>query len=140
MAIHSAKQIVPGLEFESNAKLDLSKAKTLIRITNKANSYTVTEEESGTTYTTYGGANGMVFTLPIKPKAGLSYRFIDSTANTIVVATANANTFMAYGDAAATSVSVTDIGCALEVIADGNQWVCLDFGSAQNNATVTVTA
>jgi len=124
MSINSAKQIVPGLEYESGATLDEQNAVKLVRVQVKTADYTVLETDSGTTFTTYGDTGAIIFTLPTNPKKGLNYRFIQSTDQDLTITAGTADTLITYNnllaDGVATSTASHQIGAVIEVLADGN--------------------
>jgi hypothetical protein len=142
MSIHSAKQITRGIKGEGTyalpeSTLDLTNFKSIARVQNKTAAYQVLETDSGTTFFTLGATGSITFTLPVPIKKGLWYRFVNSTAEDLLVAGA-ANTLVAYADATATSVTITNIGVMLEVICDGNSWYCVTYGVV-SGAAATVT-
>jgi hypothetical protein len=141
MSYEGPKSILPEVVISGTqaapGTLDEFYAKSIWRVQNKTAAYQVLEGDSGTTFFTLGATGSITFTLPTNPKAGLHYRFVDSTAEDVLVAGA-ANTLVAYADATATSVTITNIGVMLEVIADGNSWYCVTYGVV-SGAAATVT-
>ena len=110
MAIHSAKQIVAGLGFESLATCDFTNAKSLLRVQTKTADYTVLETDSGTWFTTYGDTGAIVFTLPANPKKGLYYYFFQSTNQNISVNTSAADKMVTFNDLDADGITSVGVG------------------------------
>ena len=140
MAIHSAKQVVSGLAYESLATADFTNAKSLLRIQTKTADYTVLETDSGTWFTTYGDTGAIVYTLPANPKKGLHYYFFQSTNQNMSINTSAADKMITFNDLdadGATAVTGGGLtGALILVFADGNIWnaACLS-----NGTTLTVT-
>lgn len=129
MSLDSAKQRTSKVEVVSGGVLDVSAAKTLIRTQVKTAAYTVLESDSGTTFTTYGAAASVTFTLPSNPKAGLVYWFVIG-ADYEVVITGDADSLCTFNDLTATSVTLTTasqhLGACVKVFADGNTFYALN--------------
>jgi hypothetical protein len=136
----SASQIIPKLQVttELNLHNGSTGCATRIRCQNKTAAYTLKASDSGTYFTTTGDGAGFTFTLPEAAPIGTHYYIVNGTAQTILIATATADTMVAYGDATADSVSVTDIGVMMFVFWNGTSWFAVSFGDALAGATLTV--
>lgn len=143
MGFQGPKSILDGLSFNGTqaapALCDFQNAKRRLRVQNKTAAYSVLETDSGTLFTTYGASGSITFTLPATPTRGVYFDFLNMTANDLVVAAATADTLYAYGDSAADSVAITDIGVLMRVIGTGDKWVVVSFGDALAGATEAVT-
>ena len=130
MSIHAADQIIKRLTFESSGKVDFQNAKSLFRVQVKAASYTVTEADSGSIFTTYGGSAAITFTLPSNPKRGLWYLFVNAVNQNMVI-TGDSTELITFNNATATSVTYSTgsqkIGATCLVFADGNSFYALNL-------------
>jgi len=137
------KAILDALKFAGTqaapALCDFMFAKSLLRVQNKVAAYSLLETDSGTLFTNYGDTDSLTYTLPANPKRGLYYDFVNMGTYDLLVASAAAGGLYAYGDAAANSVTITDIGVSLRVVGTGDKWVVLNNGDALAGATVVVT-
>lgn len=111
----------------------------------KTASYTVTQAESGTLFTTTGASGTVTFTLPAAPTTGTFYRFFNTENQTMTVTAGTADTMAAIGNSSADSIAFSTSskkqGAGLEVIYDGALWICFPFtwndGTNVSQATIT---
>ena len=102
-------------------------------ITAKTTSYTVTEADSATLFTTTGSVDDVVFTLPAVAEKGLWYGFYsvstvaEDTSMTITAGTADTMIGLNndVADGIAFSTTNEKIGGMIEVIGDGSKWLTI---------------
>ncbi len=105
-----------------------------VAVVAKSASYTVTEADSGTLFTTTGASAAVTFTLPA-PKKGLQYRFF-SKANQNMVVAGPANSLVALNNLNATSITFSTanqlIGACVHIEADetGAKYLVQPMGPA----------
>ena len=97
----------------------------------KTASWSVSAVDNGTTFTNRGASGSVTATLPA-PFANAHYRFVVFAAQSLVIASDVADTFVLYNDATADSIASNTVGATIDVISDGTSW----FG---NGTTVGVT-
>ena len=99
----------------------------------KTTSYTVTEADNGTLFTTTGSVDDVVFTLPDTAEKGLWYGFYsvstvaEDTSMTITAGTADTMIGLNndVADGIAFSTANEKIGGMIEVIGDGSKWLTI---------------
>jgi hypothetical protein len=95
----------------------------------KTADYTVTQDDSGTVFTTYGASGAVTFTLPAKA-AGLVYTFVNAVNQNMQVTADAANTMVAFNDTTTCdgvifSTLNEKTGAAVKVICDGTDWIAI---------------
>lgn len=106
----------------------------------KTANYTITADETGTIFTTYGAGAAVTFTLPAVA-AGLYYDIYSAANQNLVVAAPSANTMVAFNDVTASQVSLQTAnqltGGGFRLWSDGTSWMVAPI--VDPAATVTVT-
>ena len=116
-------------------------------ITAKTASYTVTEADNGTLFTTTGSTDDVVFTLPDAAEKGLWYGFYSSSTvdedTSMTVTAGTADTMIGLNndvaDGLAFSTTNEKIGGMIEVIGDGNKWLTIVHSHGLGATAQTVT-
>jgi hypothetical protein len=137
MSYHSGDQIIKNLSFESGAEMNLTNCAQRLRCQTKAAAYTLKASDSGTYFDTTGDGAGFTFTLPAYAPKGTYFVIVNSTSQTVLVAAATADTLITYGDTAADSVSITDIGVYLFIYFNGTAWYAISPAN-DGGASLTV--
>ena len=104
----------------------------------KTANYAVTQDDSGTIFTTRGAGSAVTFTLPAKA-AGLHYLFVNAVNQNMQVTADVVNTMVAFNntttcDGVIFSTSGAKTGAAVMVICDGTDWIAIP----QCNNTMTL--
>lgn len=97
----------------------------------KTAAYSILAVDNGTTFTNRGASGSVTLTLPA-PFANAHYRMIVFAAQSFVVASDVADTFVLYNDATADSIASNTVGATIDIWSDGTSW----FG---NGTSVGVT-
>lgn len=111
----------------------------------KATSYTVLTTDNGTMFHTTGASGAITFTLPTAA-AGLYYRFLNTVAQDMVIASAPADQMIILNDLTADSVSAAtaneEIGAVFEAytIYTGAAWKWLVHVKTSGTAITVTTA
>lgn len=114
------------------------------QVTAKTANYTVTASDKNTIFTNQGASGSVTFTLPTLAK-GLKYRFFVEADQTVIVASAAADTLVVFNDVAADSIafqtSSEKVGGAIEVIAnaDATKWLVFVHLGAETQTPTIVT-
>lgn len=136
----ASRQLAPNILLDS---LDFALHNNLVYVDDDTEgAFDLLKYPNGTTFV-FTGANTVSLTLPA-PLPGLEYTFLEWGAGDIVLTAATADTLIAPGDAAADSITLTDVGdgCKLLGITTAatptHQWLVATHNPAAASTSLTI--